>query len=305
LGCGGNSRLGQGPGKSAAESADIIRQAIDLGVNLIDTAEAYGTEAIVGAGIKSVPRDRVVISTKSGIRRGDKLLPVDRVIANLDQSLKRLDTDYIDVFHLHAVQLSEYDQVVDRMVPALLREIEKGKFRHLGITERASRDSAQSMLQRAAHDEFWEVMMLAFHMMAQNARAKVFPHTLENNIGTLLMFVVRNIFSKPEQLRDTMAALARDGQLPDWLGASDDPLGFLVHDAGASSIMDAAYRFARHEPGADVVLFGTGNRDHLQTNIESILRPPLPQADRDKLAELFGSLTGVGLDAPDHLQKKR
>ena len=61
---------------------------------------------------------------------------------------------------------------------------------------------------------------------------------------------------------------------------------------------EAAYRFARHEPGVDVVLFGTGDAGHLRTNVASLLKPPLPEADRAKLAALFGHLTaGVGFDS--------
>ena len=82
------------------------------------------------------------------------------------------------------------------------------------------------------------------------------------------------------------------------LGATDDPLGFLIHDGGASNLVEAAYRYARHEPGVDVVLFGTGDADHLRTNVASLLKPPLPETDRAKLASLFGHLTGVGLDDP-------
>jgi hypothetical protein len=50
-------------------------------------------------------------------------------------------------------------------------------------------------------------------------------------------------------------------------------LGFLIHEGGANTIPDAAYRFVRHEPGVDVVLFGTGDPEHLRTNIASILHP--------------------------------
>ena len=75
---------------------------------------------------------------------------------------------------------------------------------------------------------------------------------------------------------------------------------FLIHEDGASSVIDAAYRFVRHEPGVHVVLFGTSNLEHLQTNIQSLLKPPLPEADRQQLAELFGHLLGVGLELPDH-----
>jgi L-galactose dehydrogenase len=95
-----------------------------------------------------------------------------------------------------------------------------------------------------------------------------------------------------------MRDLAAAGEVPAALAETDDPLGFLIHEGGASSVPDAAYRFVRHEPGVDVVLFGTGRPEHLMTNIASILKPPLPQADHRKLQELFGRLVGVGLDAP-------
>ncbi len=59
-----------------------------------------------------------------------------------------------------------------------------------------------------------------------------------------------------------------------------------------------AYRYARHEPGVDVVLFGTGDLGHLETNLASLLAPPLPEPDRARIAALFGSLVGIGLGPP-------
>jgi aryl-alcohol dehydrogenase-like predicted oxidoreductase len=138
--------------------------------------------------------------------------------------------------------------------------------------------------------------------MHQNARTAVFPLTRRHRVGTLMMFAVRNIFSRPERLAATMRELAADDEVPQALADSPDPLGFLIHDAGASSVIDAAYRFVRHEPGTEVVLFGTGDPQHLRSNIASILKPPLPEADRARLASLFGHLVGVGLDAP-HLSR--
>jgi len=93
--------------------------------------------------------------------------------------------------------------------------------------------------------------------------------------------------------------------VPAWLAESDNPLGLLVHPDGASSVIDAAYRYVRHEPGVDVVLFGTGDGAHLRSNIASILKPPLPEADRAKLAELFSHLRGVGLVAPPFARARR
>jgi aryl-alcohol dehydrogenase-like predicted oxidoreductase len=117
------------------------------------------------------------------------------------------------------------------------------------------------------------------------------------------MFAVRNIFSRPQRLRVELRRLAAQNQVAHWLGEAPNPLGFLIHaaDGGASDIVDAAYRFVRHEPGVDVVLFGTGNPEHLRANIASILKPPLPQTDRRILKKHFGHLVGVGLDPPTHM----
>jgi aryl-alcohol dehydrogenase-like predicted oxidoreductase len=64
----------------------------------------------------------------------------------------------------------------------------------------------------------------------------------------------------------------------------------LINDGGATSIQDAAYRFCRHEPGVDVVLTGTGNPEHLKANVDSLLRPALPEPVRQRLKELFSQV---------------
>jgi hypothetical protein len=112
------------------------------------------------------------------------------------------------------------------------------------------------------------------------------------------MFAVRSIFARRERVVEAMQELAADGKVPRSLADDPDPLGFLVHPGGATSLTDAAYRYVRHEPGVDVVLFGTGDQAHLRSNVESILRPKLPQADTDRLKQLFSHLRGVGLVAP-------
>src|SRR6201996_5522040 len=101
LGCGGFSRLGLGTGQSADHAVGLIRQALDLGVNLIDTAAVYGTEEVVGAALQGVRRDSVVVCTKASRSGGEKAFSVDQVTASLDASLQRLGLDYVDVFQLH------------------------------------------------------------------------------------------------------------------------------------------------------------------------------------------------------------
>lgn len=299
LGSGGESRVGQGRGKTEAESIALIRFALDLGVNLIDTAAAYGTEALVGKALLGVPRDRVVVTTKVLTHRGRELLAPERIVASLEQSLRQLQTDYIDVFQLHGVLPPHYNYVREHIVPPLQREQEKGKFRYLGLTEMASDDYEHRMLQQAVLDEVWDVMMFGFNLMNHHARHSLFPYTMANQIGTLLMFAVRYIFSQPARLKVTIRQLVDTGQLPAWFAEADQPLDFLVHADGASSVIDAAYRFVRHEPGVHVVLFGTSDPPHVRQNIASLLKPPLPEADRQRLAALFGHLIGVGFELPD------
>src|SRR6516165_3097056 len=265
LGCGGFSQLGLAQGKSQSDAVAIIHQALELGVNFFDTAAAYGTEEVLGRAIKTVRREEVVLATKAPFSFSNLHSTPEGIVASLDKSLSRLDTDYIDVYQLHGVPPGAYDHALNELAPVLLREKAKGKFRHLGISETAPHDLEHQMVERAAQDGVWDVVMVGFHMMHQNARQRVFPLTRANGVGTLLMFAVRNIFSQPERLRSTLRDLAAAGEVPQSFADPPDPLAFLIHDDGASTVPDAAYRFVRHEPGVDVVLFGTGDPAHLRT----------------------------------------
>jgi len=298
LGCGGFSRLGLSAGGTEDEAALVVREAFDMGISFVDTAPIYGTEAIVGKALKQIPRDSVVVATKASVGRNGERQTSAQMVESLEKSLRLLSTDYIDVFQLHDVPISAYTYARETLVPSLIEQKAKGKIRHIGITELATEDDQHEMLSRAAYDDLWDVFMIAFHMMHQSARKTIFPLTRERQIGTLLMFAVRSIFAKPERVAVAMREAAAKGLVEKWLGRTDEPLAFLIHAGGASNITEAAYRFVRHEPGVDVVLFGTGDAGHLRANVESLLKPPLPEADRERLSTLFGHLVGVGMDAP-------
>ncbi len=192
LGCGGNSRLGLSRGASVEECVAVVRTAVDLGVNFLDTAEAYGTEEIVGAAARSYDRDRLVISTKAIFGAADT---GDTVARKVEAALRRLRLDHVDIFHFHAVAPAAYEHHRDVLAPALVKLKEQGKVRHVGITETSPNDPEQKSLARAIEEDPWEVIMLAYSLMNQGARRRIFPTTARRGIGTLLMFVVRNIFS--------------------------------------------------------------------------------------------------------------
>ena len=109
LGTGGFSRIGLKSGKTEDEAARLILEAVGLGVNFIDTAPPYGTEGVVGRALKSMPRDQVVVATKAFIHRNNEWSSPERVVASLDNSLRLIGTDYVDVFNLHGIEPDEYD----------------------------------------------------------------------------------------------------------------------------------------------------------------------------------------------------
>jgi aryl-alcohol dehydrogenase-like predicted oxidoreductase len=303
LGCGGNAQLGVGYGKSELEALALVRAALEVGINFFDTSEAYVTEPILGKALHGRSRDRVVLCTKSRYRdRAGNLHTADTIVANLEASLRRLATDHVEVFLLHGLLPQHYSYALEELAPALVRAKEQGKICHLGVSEFPSHDPDHTMLNRALNDSIWEVIMLGFHMMHQRGSVSVLPRASAQGVGTVVMYAVRNIFSRPGVLQETIRLLADKGEVPTAL-ASDNPLGFLIHDGGASSLIDAAYRFARYQRGVDVVLFGTSSQPHLHANVGSLLKPSLPQADLDKLHSLFGHLSGVGLDLPDVMRQ--
>src|SRR4029079_19576570 len=164
LGTGGFSRLGLKAGKTEEEAAQLIHEARDLGINFIDTAQSYGTEGVVGRALKTIPRDQVVIATKAQFR-GKPFAPPETVIAALDNSLRLMGTDYVDVFNLHGVEIGEYGYALNTIAPALLKEKAKGKLRHLGLTENPIVDFTNAMLKRAVKDSVWEAMLVGFPML--------------------------------------------------------------------------------------------------------------------------------------------
>ncbi|WP_437604949.1 aldo/keto reductase [Sorangium sp. So ce834] len=289
LGAGGDSRLGSGR-VAEAESLRLVRTAIERGVSFIDTAEAYGTEELIGKALREVPRDRVVLSTKKTTRLDAPLRPED-VVSSLHASLERLGTDHVDVYHLHGVLPDRYADLRERIVPVLLRLREQGKIRFLGITEAFAADPTHAMLAQALRDDLWDVVMVGFNLLNQSARERVFPLTRAKDIGTLIMFAVRRALSRPERLRELLDELSARGKVSRAL--VDEGLDRLLVGEDVASLPDAAYRFCRDEPGAHVILSGTSSVEHLLENVRSIEAPPLSAWARARLVEAFAQVDDV------------
>jgi len=290
LGCGGPSRIGQTAQKSTAESVALIRHAIDAGINLIDTAEAYGTEGLVGEALRGLDRSQLVISTKKSYR---KEISPTLVRTGVETSLKLLQTDYIDIYNLHGVHPDHYPMLREEILPTFFQLRDEGKIRFIGVSEMFGDDKTHQLLIDSLPDHIWDVAMVGFNILNQTARQAVFPKTIEQNVAVQIIFAVRRALSQPEKLVAAIQELINLGQLDPADIDLANPLGFVLEESDATSIVEAAYRFCRYEPGVHVVLSGTGNPEHLQANIDSLCRPPLPDSVVQKLRYIFRNASAV------------
>jgi aryl-alcohol dehydrogenase-like predicted oxidoreductase len=137
LGCMGLS-FGYGPAADKQDAIKLIRAAVEKGVTFFDTAEVYGpytNEEVVGEALAPF-RDKVVIATKFGFKDGKTGYGTDSrpetIRAVAEASLKRLQTDVIDLFYQHRVDLNVPIEDVAGTVAELIRE---GKVKHFGLSE--------------------------------------------------------------------------------------------------------------------------------------------------------------------------
>ncbi|MDR2665796.1 MAG: aldo/keto reductase [Oscillospiraceae bacterium] len=290
LGCGGFSRIGidKGPGHAAG----IVRSAYESGVNFFDTAYVYGTQEAVGRGLAGVSRDKYVLSSKFPYRSmdGRRLAPED-ISRCLDESLRLLGTDYIDIWHIHALDAGDYEWAKSALLPVMHSARESGKIRFLGVTEQFAVDTSHEMLKLALPEALFDVVMAGYNILNPSAAKTVLPVAAANGTAVLCMFAVRSALHDPKQLRVDIGRILDAGQGGAGLSASS--LDFIVGSGAARSLPEAAYRFCRHAPGITVTLTGTGNAEHLRENLAAINAPPLPEDVMRRLGELFGNVDCV------------
>ncbi len=292
LGSGGASRLGQGTGHSAADSQRVVRAALDLGINIFDSSPSYGgSEELLGQALAGVPRERYIIATKFqphvGKELGDDPRELDR---QLEESLRRLRVETIDVLQYHGVTAGEYRTVVERFHEAALRAREAGKIRHVGITETAAGDPTHEMLLQALQDDLFETFMVKYGILNQAAAARVLPLAQEKQVGVFIMASVRTSLRTPKEAVTRLGEMIARGELSIAAPRAEDPLGLGAVGQPIPSLTRAAYQFAACHPAVSTVLIGTGSIEHLQQNVADILDEPLSAAQIDYLERTYGHL---------------
>lgn len=182
LGCMGMSH-GYGPA-SDKDSLIVLSRALELGVNFWDTAEIYGpftNELLLGKALKTVPREKLIIATKFGWEFNDKN---ERTILNgsakhikqsVEGSLKRLGTDYIDLYYQHRV---DPNVSIEETVGAMSDLVREGKIRHIGLSE-----ASASTIKRAHKLHPITAVQSEYSLWERSAEESVLPTLKELGIG--------------------------------------------------------------------------------------------------------------------------
>jgi aryl-alcohol dehydrogenase-like predicted oxidoreductase len=183
LGAMGMSAAYTGAGKDDAESVRTIHRALDLGVTLIDTAEVYGpytNEELVGRALKG-RRENVVLATKFGMishtGRGPGTLDSspDNIRTAIEGSLRRLDTDRIDLYYQHRV---DRDTPIEDTIGAVAELVAEGKVRHIGLSE-----AGVDTIRRANAVHQITAVQSEYSLWTRDPEAQVLPLLRELGIG--------------------------------------------------------------------------------------------------------------------------
>ena len=187
VGLGGNT-FGP-PRADQAQTTRNIQRAMELGVNLIDTAIGYGegeSERFIGNAIKG-KRDQVVVATKFNLRNRKEGETVrDRVFSQCEESLQKLQVDHIDLWQLHSPDASVSEE---ELLEPLARLVEQGKVRHIGESNFAAWRHAVTNL--VAQQRGWPVMVSSqnhYNILHRHVELEILPYCERYNVGFLPYF---------------------------------------------------------------------------------------------------------------------
>lgn len=176
------------PNLNEETGKDVIRTAIDHGINFLDTAYIYGperSEELIGEVMKEKgKRDEIVIATKGAHKFVDGEVVLDNSPAFLKEavegSLKRLQTDYIDLYYIH---FPDEGTPKDEAVGALKRLKDEGKIKAIGVS-----NFSIDQLKEANKDGYVDVLQSEYNLFKREAEQEILPYTAQNNISFIPYF---------------------------------------------------------------------------------------------------------------------
>ncbi len=170
-----------------SEADAIFNAARDCGINLIDTAECYGdhtSERFIGESIRC-DRDQWIVATKFGHHfksnfERDNIIDPAGVVRQLEDSLRALKTDYVDLYQFHSLDDDAFK--TEALWETLQGEVQKGKIRHLGISIGSNENIWQTRQAGAVQAE---VIQVVYNRLDRAPEKEVLPECQQQNLGVL------------------------------------------------------------------------------------------------------------------------
>ncbi|MDY6845090.1 MAG: aldo/keto reductase, partial [Thermodesulfobacteriota bacterium] len=162
---------------SEKDAISVVRRCVDLGINFLDTANAYSnSEERIGKAI-SGRYEGLIIATKSGARNPD------RIKEHLEQSLKMLQVDSIDLYQLHAINdFDAYNQVMNERLDTMEEAKRVGKIKHIGITSHNI-----DVAKEAVKSNRFETLMFPFNFITSEPEDQLLPLCKKHDVGFIAM----------------------------------------------------------------------------------------------------------------------
>jgi L-galactose dehydrogenase len=278
----GTSALGNAFGDiDPGEGMRAVHQAVDSGINFFDSSPYYGitlAETRLGEALAG-RRDRVILATKCGRYGFDQFdFSPKRVIASMDESLRRLQTDYIDLFQIHDVEFGDVPQIIQETVPALRQLQQQGKARYIGIT-----GYPPKLLRRIAEAVPVDSILSYCHYNLLNT----------NMDGVLTQFTQDRGMGLINASGLSMGLLTEQGP-PDWhpappqLREAARKAAVFCREQGAN-ISELALRFCLANPFVSTTLVGVATTRELETSLKLLEGEP----DKALLAKVEAILAPV------------
>jgi aryl-alcohol dehydrogenase-like predicted oxidoreductase len=254
------------------ESLESIDVALELGVNFIDTSDAYGSgysETLLGKALKG-RRDKVVLATKGGNvmvgpDRGKRNFSAGYIGRVMEESLKRLQTDYIDLYQLHnpTVEVIQADEIWE----LLERRKKEGKIRHYGVSINKMEEGTE-----AVKGGRYEAIQIEYNLLDQKPAEAVFPLAQKANAGVVVRVPLRRgLLTGKLKAEDQKRFQGEDVRARNFAGEifkkeleKVELLRFL--EKPGRSLAQAAIAFCLGHPAASVVIAGARNGKQMREN---------------------------------------
>jgi aryl-alcohol dehydrogenase-like predicted oxidoreductase len=167
------------------EALRSVRVAIERGMNFIDTSPFYGrgmSEVLLGQVLPTIPRDHYYLGTKLGRYSGRHFdFSARRVAESVDISLERMKVDHLDIVLCHDLEFVEMSQIVEETIPALRKQVEKGKVRFIGVS-----GYPMKMFKYVLANTDIDVLLTYNHYTLQNDMAlELVPICKEKGVGLM------------------------------------------------------------------------------------------------------------------------